>query len=295
MAHEADIGSKRIFGQDPLAWVYWLISIQHLVVDEVLGAADFQWVARATDIVIKVKSSLHGAFIVIIDIQFRFEADMGRRVQAYAALAEEKFHLPVYPVVIYLFPPGPETVIPERYEQEFLGLSSHRDYRVIKLWEEDAHAVLQQKRHFLLAYVPLMRGGDQPEILHRALEIIRADPALADMEPVLAFMAIFVYDRAYIEQNMGWDMTVITQSPLYQEMKQAFLAEGEERGFERGTRKTLLDGLELRFGPVSPDVVQRLQGLSLEQLEHLFKTMMLAPTLDAFLAELPNGTNGASQ
>ncbi|NJP07102.1 MAG: DUF4351 domain-containing protein [Chloroflexaceae bacterium] len=119
-------------------------------------------------------------------------------------------------------------------------------------------------------------------------------------------MARCVYDREYIEQKMGWDMTVITQSPLYQEMKQAFLAEGEEiglekgikigeeKGIERGKRETLLDGLELRFGPVPADVAQRLQNLSLEQLEHLFKTMILAPTLDAFLAQLPNGTNGTN-
>ncbi|NJP05516.1 MAG: Rpn family recombination-promoting nuclease/putative transposase [Chloroflexaceae bacterium] len=305
MAHEADTGSKRLIGQDASGWARWVTGLTHLFVRKVLGSGDFQWIARATDIVIEVYSPVHGHFLILIDIQFRYDARMHRRTQAYAALAEEKFNLPVYPVVIYLFAPGPQTVIPERYEQDFMGLVARRDFRVIKLWEEDVNTVFTTPLRFLLAFAPLMRGGNQPAVLRQVLAILRSDPMLADMEPVLAFLASFVFERSYIEEVMRWDMAVITESPLYKEVMQDILEQGMEKGkqegieegieigMEQGKRESLLSGLELRFGQLPVDVVQRLQVLTPEQLKHLFKTMILAPTLEAFLAELPNGVHEA--
>ncbi|HEX8999105.1 MAG TPA: hypothetical protein VGB07_04330, partial [Blastocatellia bacterium] len=67
---------------------------------------------------------------------------MPKRVRAYSALAEEKFDLPVYPVVVNILPPGPETVLSTAYDAEFLGLRARQDFRVINLWEVDAEEIL---------------------------------------------------------------------------------------------------------------------------------------------------------
>lgn len=59
---------------------------------------------------------------MLIELQLRYLTRMPKRVRAYSALAEEKFDLPVYPVVVNILPPGPETVISTAYDAEFLGL-----------------------------------------------------------------------------------------------------------------------------------------------------------------------------
>ncbi|NJP05517.1 MAG: hypothetical protein HC837_07805 [Chloroflexaceae bacterium] len=145
------------------------------------------------------------------------------------------------------------------------------------------------------------------------LAILRSDPMLADMEPVLAFLASFVFERSYIEEVMRWDMAVITESPLYKEVMQDILEQGLEKGkqegieigmeqgieigmeqgLEKGKRESLLEFLELRFGQLPEDLALRLQGLNAEQLRQLQAVVLRAPTLEAFLAELPNGVHEA--
>lgn len=59
MDKTADIGSKRLISFAPDAWVRWLTGDPAAeVIDFVSG--EFQWVARATDVLIKVKSPRHG-------------------------------------------------------------------------------------------------------------------------------------------------------------------------------------------------------------------------------------------
>ncbi len=61
-----------------------------------------------------------------------YDPNMPWRMQAYAALAEEKYRLSVYPLVFYLLPPLSDVTLPGRYYREFRGLVARRDFRVIK-------------------------------------------------------------------------------------------------------------------------------------------------------------------
>jgi hypothetical protein len=52
-----------------------------------------------------------------------------------------------------------------------------------------------------------------------------------------------------------------------------------EKGVRQGQRTMLQKELEVRFGPLSPDARQRLDGLSFEQLEALALDLLTAQSL----------------
>ncbi len=84
---------------------------------------------------------------------------MPRRMRAYAALAEEKYNLPTYPVLINILKTS-DTVIPTQYSSNIAGLQVRQDYRVINLWEVDVNIAFEQPLPSLLPFVPILKGGE---------------------------------------------------------------------------------------------------------------------------------------
>ncbi|MHC5934977.1 Rpn family recombination-promoting nuclease/putative transposase [Nostoc sp.] len=271
MAKAADIGSKRLISLAPDAWVQWVTQCPEVVAKEILGS-EFQWISRETDVLVKAYSASHGDFLVLNELQLRYTADMPLRMRAYAALAQERYRLPTYPVLVNILPPPSTLTIVNSYEQEFLGLRAIQDYRVINLWEIDAEIVFQQPLPSLLPFVPILRGGGEASVVQRALQVLRADAQLNQLESLLAFFASFVLDTALVQQIMRWDMAVLRESPWYQEI--------EQRGVQQGARRQLIRVLQRRFGEIPHEVEVRFEGESVEQLESL---------MDSALAELTGG------
>jgi predicted transposase YdaD len=98
MAKKADIGSKRLISLAPDAWVQWVTQQPDVMAQEIIDA-QFQWVSRDSDVLIKAISPQHGEFLILTEIQLRYSANLPYRMRAYAALAEEKYRLPTYPVL----------------------------------------------------------------------------------------------------------------------------------------------------------------------------------------------------
>ncbi len=239
MASSADIGGKRLISLAPDAWVKWVTQSPDVLGREIL-ASEFQWISRESDVVVKVYHPKIKDFLVLNELQLRYNIRLPRRMRAYAALAEERYNLPVYPVLINILPP-PETIkIASGYESEVLSLHARQDYRVINLWEVDAQIVFQQPLPSLLPFVPVLKGGDEIAVVQQAVQALRGDEQLNELEPLLAFFASFVLSSALVQQIMRWDMAVLQESPWYQEI------------LNEGRREELLSGielgLELKFG-----------------------------------------------
>jgi predicted transposase YdaD len=101
---------------------------------------------------------------------------------------------------------------------------------VINLWEVDVNVAFQQPLPSLLPFVPILKGGDNESTIREALQVLRQDEDLNQLETVLAFFATFVLESALVQDIMRWDMGVLRESPWYQEI----LREGETRGEARG-------------------------------------------------------------
>ncbi|WP_287359711.1 DUF4351 domain-containing protein [Moorena sp. SIO3B2] len=87
-------------------------------------------------------------------------------------------------------------------------------------------------------------------------------------------------------------MTVLRESPWYQEILQEGLAQGIEQGIEQGIQQERRGSLErilkLRFSEIPSEISVKIQALTLEQLEELMATALTVNSLDEFTQHLPN-------
>lgn len=302
MPQAADIGSKRLISLAPDAWVKWVTQRSEVEARDIVSS-DFQWVSRESDVLVQAYSPGDGEFLVLNELQLRYSRRMPQRMRAYAALAEERYGLPVYPVLVNILPPTSSTVIADRYESTFMDVYACQEYKVVNLWTVDADIAFREGLRPLLPLVPVLKGGDEESVVRRAVQVLRTDEQLSEMEPLLAFFASFVLETRLIQQIMRWDMAVLRESPWYQEILEEGLEkgieQGIEKGIEKGVEKGLAEGLregaqmqlvgvlEHRFETVPAEVQARLRTLDVDQLRALVDVALDVSSLDEFLEHLP--------
>ena len=287
MAKPADVSTKRLISLAPNNWVKWVTQIPDVVAGEILNS-EFQWISRESDVLIRAESKEYGEFMVLNELQLRYKSELPRRMRAYAGLAEEKYKLPTYPVLINILKTG-DAEIPTRFESNLAGLQVRQDYRVINLWEVDVKIALEQPLPSLLPFVPILKGGEDESIIREALRLLQADEQLNQLETVLAFFATFVLDSSLVQEIMRWDMTVLRESPWYQEI----LQQGEQQGEQKGEKKDRLSSIELclevKFGNEGLKFMPKISEISnLETLKTIQRSILSVESLDELKHILQN-------
>ena len=278
MPQVADLGSKRLIGLRPGQWVKWVTGRDDVVAEELLSA-DYQWVGRSDDAVIRAYCPEVGQFAVPIEVQLRPQERMPWRMFGYSGLSAEKTELPVYPVVVNLLPPKQDMAIPAAYDCECLGLRGHQDYRVIDMWEVDSDLAFREELRGFLPFVPLMRGGGTEERVLQARQELHGDEDLIPMEPLLAFFASYLLGTAFVDEMRGWKMDLIAESPLFKEM----MRQAEERAALERARADVLQNLDAHFGAVPEGVAEKIQRVSdMKRLESLLRLAVTTQSLDEF-------------
>ncbi|RAM49805.1 MAG: transposase [Hapalosiphonaceae cyanobacterium JJU2] len=292
MPKPADVSTKRLISLAPDNWVKWVTQITDVVAGEILNS-EFQWISRESDVLIRAESKEYGKFLVLNELQLRYKPEMPRRMRAYAGLAEEKYNLPTYPVLINILKTG-DVEIPTQYFSSIAGLEVRQDYRVINLWEVDVSIAFSQPLPSLLPFVPILKGGEDESTIREALRLLQADKQLNQLETVLAFFATFVLDSALVQQIMRWDMTVLRESPWYQEIlhegEKRGEQRGEQRGEERGRREQMLSNiemtLEMKFGSDGLELMPKIGQISdLSSLKAILRNVIAASTLEEVRSE----------
>ena len=294
MPKPADLGGKRLISLAPDAWVQWVTQNPQAKGRAIL-ASEFQWISRASDIVVRAHSPQIGEFLVLNELQLRYTPRMPQRMRNYAALAEERYKLPAYPVLVNILPPASSVEIATSYQTQFMGLIARQDYRVINLWEVNVELVWQQSLSPLLPFVPILRGGGTESAVRQALQALRDDEQMNELEPLLAFFASFVLEIPIVQQIMRWDMTVLRESPWYQEIwqqgrqqgRQQGIQQGRQQGIQQGMQRQLLRLLQIKFQSVPSDVQVTLQQLNVEQLEEALAIALAVNSLDELVECLP--------
>lgn len=81
------------------------------------------------------------------------------------------------------------------------------------------------------------------------------------------------------------------ESVIYQDILQQGLQQGLKQGLQQGLQQALktsiLEALESRFTSVSPDVIQSLEGLTIEELKRLNRHAWTCESLAEFISQLP--------
>ena len=299
MAQAADVTTKLMVSISPEAWAKWAAPVQEVTECEVISG-EFQWLSRASDAVLRVVSPGIGEFILIIELQLFYLLRMPVRLRAYAGLAEEKYNLPVYPVLINLLRPGQGTKIPDRYESDFLGLKARQDFRVINAWELSAAEMLDRPDPALWSLTPLMRGGDAEAMLVRAKEQLRENPRLKqigrveDMQVALATAASFVFHLDIFDKVFGGGfMDWVVESPLFKEIVRQKSQVAHQEGREEERQELLTHLLIGRFGELTEDVLKRLSQLSADRANALAESFSTFKDREQFLAWLAGDANGS--
>jgi predicted transposase YdaD len=234
MAKPADLSAKSLINLAPENWAKWVTEFSDISVSDVFSS-EFQWISRQGDVLIRAFSPRYGEFLIANEVQLRYNKYVPRRVRCYTGLAEEKYKLPVYPVLINILPSkdNPAEIIPTTYDSTFAGLRAIQDYRVINLWEVDMNIAFTQDLISLIPFVPILKGGDDEGAIRQALNIIRQDGDLAQLETVLDFFANFVLKSNVVAEIMRWDMAVLRESPWYQEIYSDGKIEGKIEAIEK--------------------------------------------------------------
>lgn len=82
--------------------------------------SDFQWVNKDNDVLLKVYTSEEGKFLLLKKLQLRYNNKLLLRMNPYVPLAQERYNLTVYPVLISILPVSIKT-IPPPLETEFMS------------------------------------------------------------------------------------------------------------------------------------------------------------------------------
>ena len=280
----ADISGKRTISIYNEAWVRWLLQEQEIEVEAELSG-EFQFVARASDSLLKVHDKDGNSFLSLAELQLRFERKMSLRLSIYAGLGRYKYNLPVHVTVIYLLPAPDGTDVPTAFHAEFMGQVGHQDFQVIRLWELEAEAVLAFNNPALLPFVPLMRGGGTEEVLRRCAARIREEPSALELETILAMFASYVLDNSVIKRILRWEMQIVKESPILQEVFKERFEEGHRVGKKEATLESLYQVLSLRFQMKEVDLVHmNLAQLDLEWLQVLHEVAITASSWAEFEA-----------
>ncbi|RUT08316.1 hypothetical protein DSM106972_014840 [Dulcicalothrix desertica PCC 7102] len=281
MAKASDIGSKRLISLAPQQWANWVTGASDIIVKEI-PSSEFQWVSRESDVLIRAESPTLGNFLILNELQLRYKMRMPKRMRAYTGLAEEKYDLPVYPVLINIIK-GSDTKIPTRFKSKFMGLLARQDYKVINLWEIDAQVAFNGLSS-LLPFVPILKNGGNEAIIEEALRVLRADEQLEQFEMLLGFFATFVLDSPLVQRIMRLDMAVLRESPWYEQIlregQQIGQQIGEEIGEQRGILSAIELGLELKFGAEALQLMESISLLDLEQLKVIKDAIKIVNNLD---------------
>lgn len=298
----------------PETWVKWATKLNDVVSCEIVSG-EMQFISRDTDSLVRVVSKSEGEILVLFEIQMHYRPEMPRRMRAYAALAEEKYGLLVYPILVNII--STRLHIPTRYESTIMNLSAVQEYRVFNLWEVSADEILRENHTVLLPFVPLMKGGDSEDTLQRTSEQIKTaikleqGDQLEKANTILRLFASFIFESDVLDRILGGDMQrIIEETPFYQEILRRGLRDGIEKGMAEGKAKGITEGeakgkaegitegiaegetlaskkiliklLTRKFGALSDEITIKINGLNFEKSETLAEEIFDFRDLQSF-------------
>ncbi len=222
---------------------------QHLFADALL------------EVLLHAKSAL-----LHIEFQTYDDPEMEMRLLEYNVLASRQYrHLPVYSYVIYLRKAGriAESPLVRTFPD---GEEIHRFfYRVIKLWEIPAEALLQTGWIGVLPLVTLTDGGKQPEVVKEMIDRLASAQeydllAISEVIGGLAFRNS--PELEWFKRRFSMFQDILRDSPIYQEIIEQGLEKGREEGRIQEQREMLMRLVQLRFPELFALAKQQADGIT---------------------------------
>ena len=249
---------------------------------------------RESDCLIKVSDTTkHTEFILHLEFQSSYDANMPHRMLSYYARILDKYKLPVYPVVICLYPNRPGLDIPDSYVSSI----NNKDiltfkFDVLKIWEIEANRIIDSNLYGLFPILPLVNHGktDDKDHLAECFDLVKNldiedDTLKADIYLSTGILAGLRYSKKTIKNLMKVEL--LKESVIYQDIlnkgRNEGRNEGRKEGMEKGMEESIIRILSKRFGNISPglaDIIYHAKNKS--QLHKLIDLALSSNNISEF-------------
>lgn len=182
-----------------------------------------------------------------------------------------RYQLPITQVIVLL--KATSTTLPEVFQVE--GTQHH--YQIVRMWEQNPAPFLENTA--LLPLASLCAADNSTQLLSRVAEQvskIETPSQRQEISTCTQFLAGLRFNKNVIRQLFREG--IMRESVIYQEILQEGREEGREQGREEGKHAEaialIMRQLLRRIGPVEPELQERIQQLSIAQLEDLAEALL---------------------
>jgi Domain of unknown function (DUF4351)/Putative transposase, YhgA-like len=227
------------------------------------------------DLIVKVKfREQESYFLIHVENQAYKQPDFSKRMFRYFSRLYEKFDLPVYPVVVFSYdsPKTPETnlhqvAFPNKVVLQFT-------YDTIQLNRLNWRDFLHQQNPVATALMSKMNiaTAERRQVKFECLRLLatlRLDSAR--MRLISGFIDTYLRLNAEEERLLQVDIDSIEprEKEAVMQIVTSWMEEGISQGKQEATVSLIMRLLRARVGMLTPELEQRVQQLSLTQLEDL--------------------------
>ncbi|ABW32755.1 DUF4351 domain-containing protein [Acaryochloris marina] len=235
-------------------------------------------------------------FLFHIEPQSSVQADFEKRMFYYFGRLQEKYDLPIYPVVIFSYD-SPRKEAESRYTVEFPDFQVLQfNFRAIQLNRLHWRDYLRQHNPVASALMAKMQIAkeDRPQVKMeclRMLTTLQLDPARTE------FISQFVdtYLRLEADEEQLFQAEIDTLELGERDAIMQTLTSWEEKGLARGRQEEgatiVLRILNRKLGNLLPEVEAQIQSLEVEKLEELSEALLEFESLENLNAWLQNFEN----
>jgi predicted transposase YdaD len=195
--------------------------------------------------------------------QWRSNPPLPLRMLDYWVRLYRLYRLPITQVVVLLLPPPATEVI----ETHFTLENTEHQYQVIRLWEENPELFLHDPA--LLPLAPLTATNEPQILLQRVIQQVNEleEEKRVEISAYAQIVAGLKYEKDLVKRLFREGM--MRESVIYQDIIQEGRQEGEQR-----ERSLILRLLTRRVGELPQQWRDRVNSLSLEQLENLGEALL---------------------
>ncbi|WP_016951344.1 DUF4351 domain-containing protein [Anabaena sp. PCC 7108] len=238
-----------------------------------------------TDLIAKVQFiGKPSYFLIHIEAESGSRAKFNQRMFRYFARLDEKFDLPIYPIVIFSYD-SPKTIAVNNYQINFPDFEVLKfSYRVIQLNQLNWRDFLNRQNPVASALMSKMNilAADRPKVKAECLRLLvtlKLNPA--KMQLISGFIDSYLRLNQIEEEKFQTELGSLIKEEKEEVMEivTSWMEQGIERGIER-EKDLIMRQINRKLGKIEPELETQIRSLDLEIIELLAEEIFDLSTVE---------------